>query len=181
MIPSNTGFWQRSVLVAVACVAATTLPLIGQDDDPLVESEDTAYYDFWVGTWVEEKDGVTDTAGTRFVVEPSVNPAAFEERWRIVLDDGAEWRATALRAWDKTAGRWMYTWVSDNGLYQVWEGHRNRHGWWIYRHFDVDGDRYLSRQGFLPQPDGSVLRISQKSYDEGETWELRFQQRLVRE
>ena len=126
------------------------------------------------------RDGVADTAGTRFEVTPSVHPAAFEERWRLVLDDGQELRSTALRAWDKTAGRWMYTWVSDNGLYQVWEGRKDRHGWWVYRHFDVDGDRYLSRQGFFPLKDGSVLRISQKSYDEGITWEERFRQRLAR-
>ena len=77
--------------------------------------------------------------------------------------------------------RSLYTWVSDNGLYQVWEGRKDHHDWWIYRHFDVVGDRYLSRQGFLPRADGSVTRISQKSYDEGQTWELRFQQRLVRQ
>ena len=46
---------------------------------------------------------------------------------------------------------------------------------------DTDGDRYLSRQGWFPLKDGSVLRISQKSYDEGVTWEDRFRQRLVRE
>jgi hypothetical protein len=171
---------------ALAWLAATGVVLVvapaaaAQDIDPLVESADTAYYDFWVGTWFEEKDGVVDTAGTRFSVVPSIHSAAFEERWRLVLDDGTQLHSTALRAWDKTAGRWMYTWVSDNGLYQVWEGRKDHHGWWIYRRFDVNGDRYLSRQGFLPQPDGSVLRISQKSYDEGSTWELRFQQRLVR-
>ena len=167
--------------VSTGVIAAGALPAIAQDVDPLVENADTAYYDFWIGTWIEEKEGVADPEGTRFEVTPSVHPAAFEERWRLVLDGGQVLHATAIRAWDKTAGRWMYTWVSDNGLYQVWEGRKDRHGWWIYKHFDVDGDRYLSRQGFLPQPDGSVLRISQKSYDEGGTWELRFQQRLVRE
>lgn len=97
---------------------------------------------------------MADTAGTQFEVVPSVHPAAFEERWRLVLDDGQVLNSTALRAWDKTAERWMYTWVSDNGLYQVWEGRKDQHGWWIYRHFDVAGDRYLSRQGFFPLKDG---------------------------
>ena len=123
--------------VSIGVIAAGAVPAIAQDVDPLVENADTAYYDFWVGTWIEEKEGVADPDGTRFEVLPSVHPAAFEEQWRLVLDDGQVLNSTALRAWDKTAGRWMYTWVSDNGLYQVWEGRKDRHGWWIYKQFDV--------------------------------------------
>ena len=75
---------------------------LAQDVGPLVENADTAYYDFWVGTWLEEKDGVVDTSGSRFTIVPSVHPAAFEERWRLFLDDGTELHSTALRAWDNS-------------------------------------------------------------------------------
>jgi hypothetical protein len=49
--------------------------------------------------------------------------------------------------------------------------------WYIYKQFTINGDTCLSRQDFIPQPDGTVLRVSEKTYDE-KKWELRFKQRL---
>ena len=51
--------------------------------------------------------------------------------------------------------------------------------WYIYKWFTINGETYLSRQGFFMQPDGTVLRISEKSLDE-QHWELRFKQILVK-
>ena len=75
-------------------------------------------------------------------------------------------KSVAIRAWDKTAKKWGFVWISDNGLYQVWETKKVGNDWYFYKKFTVGGDTYLSRQGFLPQPDGTVLRISEKTYDE---------------
>lgn len=68
-------------------------------------------------------------------------------------------------------------WVSANGLYQVWDTKKVDGHWYVFKQFTIEGDNYLSRQGFIPKPDGTVLRISEKSYDE-KTWHLRFKQRL---
>lgn len=149
------------VILSVKCFA--------QDTKPLVLTDDAHYFDFWEGTWYVVKDDNTLDTTNYFSVKRSVNPAAFEEKWGTF--------SIAVRAWDKTNNKWGFVWVSSNGLYQVWDSRKVGDHWYIYKHFDLNGDKYLSRQGFLLQPDGTVLRISEKSYDE-KTWELRFKQTL---
>ncbi len=148
-----------------------------QDNNELVLTDDAKYFDFWEGTWhVMNVDGTMDTA-SYFKVKRSVHPAAFEEEWQFGADKKTPLKSVALRAWDKSNGKWGFVRVSDNGLYQVWETRKVDGHWYIYKRFTVNGDTYLSRQGFLLQPDGTVLRVSEKTYDE-KKWELRFKQRL---
>jgi predicted enzyme related to lactoylglutathione lyase len=165
--------------IAILCIG---LPIsgFGQDTKPLTENAETHYYDFWPGTWYRIVNGKMDKASTRFKVSRSVHPAAFEEEWRMVIDSTTTMRATALRAWDKTNSRWMYTWVSDNGLHQVWEGRKVDGNWYIYRPFDINGDKYLSRQAWIPEGPNRLMRISEKSYDDGKTWQLRFKEYFER-
>jgi hypothetical protein len=150
-----------------------TVASFAQDMNALVLSEDAKYFDFWEGTWCLINDNGTMDTATYFKVRHSVNPSAYEEEWQF----GANNKSVALRAWDKTNNKWGFVWVSGNGLYQVWDSRKVDGQWYIYKQFTVSGDTYLSRQGFLLQPDGTVLRISEKSYDE-KKWELRFKQRM---
>ena len=152
-------------------IALLLVLLAYQDTAPLVESADTHYYDFWVGRWATEKDGKVDPAGTTFHVTRGVHPAAFEETW-------GDNRARAFRSWDKTAGTWMHVWVSGNGLFQVWEGRRVGTDWYMYKEFNVNGDRYLSRQAVLNRGPGRAVRVSERSDDGGRTWTLRFREEL---
>lgn len=159
--------------IALALLAlAAAAPLAAQTTAPFADTPEAHYFDFWPGTWVEVVDGVPDTSATRFVVRRSVHPAAFEERWRLVFD-GRALHATALRAWDRTAERWMFTWVSDNGLYQVWEGRKFGDDWYIIREFEVDGERFLSRQAWIPRGEDELVRVMERSFDDGGTWEPR--------
>ncbi|MGH7538294.1 MAG: hypothetical protein ACREMF_06645 [Gemmatimonadales bacterium] len=165
----------RSVTVALGLLAGLARLGTAQDVQPFSESADTRYFDFWEGTWHQVVGGAIDTTRTIFRVRRDVHPAAFVEEWRMVIGP-TRMRATALRAWDKTAGRWMYTWVSDNGLYQVWEGRKVGEHWFIYREFDIQGDRYLSRQAWIPDGADRLIRISERSDDGGKTWTLRFRE-----
>jgi hypothetical protein len=160
-------------------LAAPGAALAAQDTLPAVFPDDARYYDFWPGTWHRVVNGRPDTGSTTFRVRRDVHEAAFVEEWRLRVDS-TRMRATAIRAWDKTAGRWMYTWVSDNALYQVWEGRKFGDDWYIVRHFDIAGDRYLSRQAWIPVGPDRLVRVSEKSYDEGRTWELRFREEYAR-
>jgi hypothetical protein len=145
-----------------------------QDALPLVESAETHYYDFWVGRWAVEKGGSVDPSGTTFTVTRGVHPGALEESW------SGDYQARAFRAWDKTAGRWMHVWVSDNGLFQVWEGRKVGADWYMFKEFDIGGDRYLSRQAVLSRGPRRAVRISERSDDGGKTWTLRFREDLRR-
>lgn len=84
-----------------------------------------AYYDFWPGHWVRIVDGRPDTKASSFAVRRSVHAAAFEEEWRLVSETGKVSTSRAFRAWDQVGRRWMFAWISDNALFQVWEGARS--------------------------------------------------------
>ena len=144
-----------------------------QDVKPFVPEGDAKYFDFWEGDWYEIKEDDSLDSNSYFKVKRAVNPSSFTEEWHF--SNGM--KSIAIRAWDKTNNKWGFVWVSNNGLYQVWDTKKVDSNWYIYKQFTINNDTYLSRQGFIPQPDGTVLRISEKTYDE-KKWELRFKQRL---
>lgn len=137
------------------------------------QTDDRRYFDFWEGAWAQEVDGKPDTSKTMFWVTRGVNSNTFMEDWRMVFDGGSL-RATGVRAWDDSTKSWPYVWISDAGHYQQWEGRKVDGNWYIYRRFNINGDKYLSRQAWIPESPTRLMRISEKSYDDGKTWELRF-------
>jgi hypothetical protein len=159
----------RTTIVAVAACCFSIANLGAQTTRQLVESPDTHYFDFFVGRWYPVVDGRVDTTGTSFIVRRSVNAAAYEEQWAQTVD-GKILRSTALRAWDQVANRWMFTWVSDNGLYQVWQGEKVGNDWYIVREFDFEGQKFLSRQAWIPDGRDRLTRVMERSTDGGKSW-----------
>lgn len=158
---------RRSARVLRMIAALFAAPAVAaQDLSTIPDSPAQHAFDFWIGRWHLEVDGRADTTASPFVVT-RLPSGAILERWP---------RASAIRAFDKAWNRWMYAWTSDAGHFQVWEGRRVRDKWYIYREFDIAGDRYLSRQALLPDGPDRVMRVSEKSYDGGVTWELRFRE-----
>ncbi len=134
---------------------------------------DSSYYDFWVGEWHQVVDGQI-APEPRFIVEEGIYPSALEERWQM---EG--YRAKAWRGWDASEATWTFVWISEQGHFQVWNERKVGGHWYMFRTFVIDGEPVLSRQAFIPQPDGSVIRTSEHSLDGGETWTLRFKERYV--
>lgn len=149
--------------------------LSAQDTLKFKPAGDAKYFDFWEGTWYETKPDKTIDSNSYFKIKRSVNPACFLEEWHFA--NGMS--SIAIRSWDKTNNKWGFVWASDNGLYQVWDTRKIDGNWYIYKQFTINGDTYMSRQSFVLQPDGTVLRLSEKSYDE-KKWEERFRQVLVK-
>lgn len=164
---------KKELLFIIAIFISSLLS--AQDTKPLVLSEETSYYNFWEGTWykMNNETGIVDTSVACFKVTKGIHPACWKEEWSCI-------KATALRSWDKTNNRWMYVWISENGLFQLWEGRKSGNDWYIFKEFDINGDKYLSRQGIIPIDKNKAMRISEKSYDNGKTWELRFKEFLQR-
>ncbi|HUP42741.1 MAG TPA: hypothetical protein VM599_05975 [Thermoanaerobaculia bacterium] len=163
---------RRSLTVLALASLCWAPELPAQTDAPMAESEDTRYFDFWPGTWVEVVDGKPDPSATKFTVRRSVHPAAFEEDWQLHYGGGTH-AAVGLRAWDQVAKRWMFTWVSDNGLFQVWEGVEVGDDWYIVREFEVEGEAFLSRQAWIPEGEDRLVRVMERSFDDGRTWQTR--------
>jgi hypothetical protein len=167
------------LICAVACIPRAAF---AQTARPFTENADTHYYDFWPGTWYPVIDGRVDTTGSSFNVRRSVNPAAFEEVWLQRIDSTLS-RSVALRAWDQITNRWMFTWVSGNALFQVWNGEKVGSDWYIVREFDFEGQRFLSRQAWIPAGADRLVRVMERSTDGGRTWQTRSRttfQRLAR-
>ena len=162
----------RFSLSAAALALTVTQSLAAQTTRPLAENADTHYFDFFVGRWLPVVDGRIDTTGTSFTVRRSVNSAAFEEQWAQRIDNQVL-RSVALRAWDQVANRWMFSWVSDNGLYQVWQGEKVGNDWYIVREFDFEGQKFLSRQAWIPDGANRLTRVLERSTDGGKTWQTR--------
>lgn len=131
---------------------------------------DSTYFDFWEGTWYPITDGQIDTS-SYFKVKRGINALVFEEDWLMGHDHS---KAKGIRAWDVMNQTWQYIWMHESGLFQIWEGRKVNGHWYIYKHFDINGDAYLSRQVWMPSGNNELTRISEKSYDEGKTWQLRF-------
>jgi len=152
-------------------------PALGQDLRGIPDSPAQRDFDYWIGTWYRETDGQVDTAHAFLVSRlPS---GAILEQWRA-RPDSVRMIASAIRSFDKAWNRWMYVWTSTDGHCQVWEGRRVDGRWYIYREFEIAGDRYLSRQAWLSESADRLVRISEKSYDGGVTWQLRFRESYVR-
>jgi hypothetical protein len=172
------NFERIAVLGFIAAIAGDSVR--SQDLQPLDGHPSSHYFDFWEGTWHQLVNGRVDPSRTTFRVRRGIHRAAFVEEWQLVIDSASSMQATALRAWDKTAQRWMYTWVSDNGLFQVWEGRQVGSDWYFYREFDIQGDRYLSRQAWIPAGADRLTRISERSDDAGRSWQIRFREEYQR-
>lgn len=134
---------------------------------------DSSYYDFWVGEWHQVVDGQI-AAEPRFVVEEGISSSLLEEHWQM---EG--YRAKAWRGWDSSQDTWTFVWISEQGHFQVWNERKVGKHWYMLKTFLIDGEEVLSRQAFIPQSDGSVVRTSEHSRDGGETWTLRFKETYV--
>jgi hypothetical protein len=159
---------KRVLGVIAACAIA--MPAYGQATAP--SSPEARYYDFFPGTWYELKDGVRDTVAT-FAIRRGVHPAAFDEEWRLVIDSGRVSRSTGVRAWDQLSSKWMFVWVSDLGHFQVWDGVKVGDHWYIQRPFEQGGRRFISRQAWIPDGPDRLVRVMERSFDEGRTWQPR--------
>lgn len=162
------------VFTAVILGSFSASTAAGQEPSPEARA-----FDFWPGIWVQVIDGCPDATATTFTVRRSVGQSVFEERWKLVYE-GAEHRSTALRAWDSTAGRWRLAWADEEGRFQVWEGRKFDDHWYIVREFEIEGDRFLSRQAWLPEGRDELTRVMERSFDDGETWEARSRTRFRR-
>lgn len=135
---------------------------------------DSSYYAFWLGEWHQVIDGRV-APDARFVVEAGIYPGALEEHWQM---EG--YKAKAWRAWDSSHKTWTFVWISERGHFQVWNERKVDGAWYMFKTFLIDCEEVLSRQAFLPQSDGSVIRTSEHSRDDGRTWTLRFEERYVK-
>jgi hypothetical protein len=174
-VTKSTGLLAMHVLT-LALSAVDVAVAQGRSDQ---ERVDAAYYDFWVGSWYRI-DGATTATEPSFVVTRGVNRSAFDESWRLRGDQDEILVSRAMRVWDAPTRRWMLAWINADGIFQVWEGRRVAADWYVYRQFEQEGRRMWSRQAWIPSGPGRVVRVMERSFDDGATWELRSRTSFAR-
>jgi hypothetical protein len=133
---------------------------------------DAAYYAFWPGTWCALVDDAPRADQSCFVVKTGLHDAVFDEEW-VQLVDGQRLVSKAMRAWDPIEKRWMLVWVSAEGHFQIWNGTKVGSDWYIVRAFEQGGQSFLSRQAWIPNGAGRLVRVMERSFDNGVTWQPR--------
>jgi len=136
-----------------------------------LSENDSLYYNNWVGEWYKEVDGLLSNEPT-FVVKRALYNSSFEEYW---MGAGGNF-SMAWRAWDTRTQSWGFAWMSTDGLFQNWEGKKINGIWYMYKIFIIQGKEVLSRQAFIPEGEKTLIRTSEHSRDNGQTWKLRFKE-----
>lgn len=132
---------------------------------------DSTYYQHWVGKWYKaEGNSLAESPG--FVVKRGLYSSSFEEYW---MGAGGDF-SMAWRAWDSMSKKWHFSWMSTDGLFQLWEGKKVDDTWYMYKTFNINGREILSRQAFIPRGTHELIRTSEHSEDDGKTWRLRFRE-----
>jgi hypothetical protein len=163
----------------MATVAYIGTPASAQTNEPFEGHAQSGYYDFWPGVWQQIIDGEPDPDATTFVVRRSVHPAAYLEEWTQV-DDGVARESFAIRAWDQINDRWMFTWISENALYQTWSSERVGDDWYIVKEWNIGGKVFLTRQAWIPDDPDTLVRVFERSFDDRATWETVSRTRFKR-
>jgi hypothetical protein len=138
---------------------------------PRADSSEVHYYDRWPGVWYRVDPERVDSLPTFEVHRGPGN--SFLETWHLVID-GQRTDSFGLRSWDPETDTWRLIWVSDTGLFQIWDGIKLEHGWYIIRKFGDGPDSFLSRQAWIPQGSDHLLRTIERSTDGGRTWTVRY-------
>ena len=132
---------------------------------------DEDYYKHWKGSWYRVNGEIIDEAPT-FVVTQALYEKSFKEYW---MGAGGDF-SIGFRAWDSMSKKWQFSWMSEKELFQLWEGKKVNDIWYMYKTFVINGEKILSRQAFIPKGEGELLRTSEHSKDNGETWTIRFKE-----
>ena len=167
------------VIYSVALLSALGLTPPAAAQQPAAIAADSSnlhYYDRWPGVWYKVRGDSLETEPT-FRVQRGPGHS-FLEDWRLVID-GKPAPSFGLRAWDPLTESWRLVWVADPDHFQIWDGRKERDGWYITRQFGEGASAFLSRQAWILTAD-ELLRTIERSTDGGRTWTVRSRENFRR-
>lgn len=145
---------------------------------PSFGQQNSAYFDFWKsGQWTSEitifnQDTIQEKDS--FSVQKMDGKNAFLEDWSIFIGDGEYVSATVIRAFDQETKKWRLFYIDDLNA-QSWESKLSENTLWFYKQFTYNGKVFYSRQSWVLESEGRVVRKIERSED-NQNWKPRYWQ-----
>ncbi|PQA86494.1 hypothetical protein [Hyphococcus luteus] len=158
------------MVIAVSASAAAqdqTAPEPAPKPTPC-STEEYRQFDFWLGEW-----DVTPAGQDKPV---AVNRISAQHGGCVVLEEyeAGGYSGMSLNFYDKTAGEWRQTWMSNQGAPLYLAGGLDETGAMVMSDEGlVDGDK-INRITWTANDDGAVRQLWEQSEDDGESWKTVF-------
>ncbi|WP_439882137.1 hypothetical protein ACSX1A_03030 [Pontibacter sp. MBLB2868] len=162
-------FRQNVRSAAGAVMAAANLS--SQQTISNCEGEQNRAFDFWIGTWtVTLPDGAL--AG-RNVILPVLGGCGLQENWTSA--DGV-YRGKSYNFYDKVTDKWHQTWIDNQGVSLQLSGGLQVKNMVLSSQpsRNKEGKMQTDRITWVPNPNGTVEQIWEKTIDGGKTWQKVF-------
>jgi hypothetical protein len=130
-------------------------------------------FDFWLGTWDVRPNGSPTAPPSRNVITKILNGCVLLESYSTSLG----FTGQSYNIYDRTRNKWFQKWVDVSGGLHEYAGEL-RDG-----NMAMEGDtpvgppstgRVRTRLTFFPRPDGSVRQFSERTVDDGKTWQVNY-------
>ena len=139
---------------------------------PCMYDEHYRQFDFWLGTWDVRPNGQPNAPPARNVISKIHDGCVVLESWSAPGSTGQ-----SFNIYDRTRNKWFQKWVDNSGGLHEYVGEL-RDG-----NMALEGDtpaprpstsRVRTRLTFFPRPDGSVRQFSERTTDDGKTWQVNY-------
>lgn len=139
---------------------------------PCMYDEHYRQFDFWLGSWDVRPNGQQGAPVGRNVISKIHDGCVVLESWSAPGSTGQ-----SFNIYDRTRGKWFQKWVDNGGGLHEYAGEL-RDGNMVF-----DGDmpapgpstsRVRTRLTFFNRPDGSVRQFSERTTDNGATWQVNY-------
>ena len=172
MIKSSLTSTVFSTLFCLILASAAT----GQNDEsttcPCCASE-YRQFDFWLGDWVAYNlQDSQKVAGTNRIVLLQ-DSCIIQENW---VSQSGQYTGTSYNWYDRQTSRWYQSWIDNQGGSLRMSGGMEGDRMVLYsgEMKNSQGEPYLNRITWTPNPDQSVRQHWEISKDQGETWQTVF-------
>ena len=139
---------------------------------PCMHDEHYRQFDFWLGAWDVRPNGQPGNPPARNVITKIHDGCVVLETWSAPGSTGQ-----SFNIYDRTRSKWFQKWVDNGGGLHEYAGEL-RDGNMVF-----EGDmpapspstsRVRTRLTFFPRADGSVRQYSERTMDDGKTWQVNY-------
>lgn len=165
--------------IILALLTGCAAPAAAQDADPApppCSSPEARQFDFWVGDWDLTWEGGKGTNSIEAILGGCVIQENFDGRDA----EGKGLMGMSHSVYSPAKGKWLQTWVDNQGGYLDFEGGWSDGKMTLSREATRNGQTFLQRMVFQNITEDAFDWNWERSDDGGETWKTNWAIRYVR-